>query len=438
MFVRFKDNNTIFANLMKSLNLPISDFEMNKYTRSELGYLSETNELTDIQIDGRKYKWNQITSNTTGMTLIPHPLTGHIGEHYGTVMQSLGSIDHPTDNSKLPFQNQVGLILEIPQSFYGEVIDGKTLGLTLPYFPVTVGMNNDGIYTYSTTPSTIGIYGTYNKNGTKLDSNFSDKDLTLATIGARPDLDVDLNQYESNVVLLFANEVKKPNGDSSKDWATGHVEVIEGVKVFDANSSPKKSTYDHKTDVCVGAAFLDKGFIVITHPQIVDSLFTQAFLGTITSVGGFKTYDFQSPAIGFTKGGCTTIPSKMITTQTESGLVEWDNTQFLFSGGVLNTASGTKLSYLSYNTEKSLNVVCLASADEFYRSTNPTAKELLDLDESVDFANFKSEDANLYPIMITQVGIHDAQGNLLAVCKPTQPVKKYWFDVATFNVKIRL
>jgi len=42
------------------------------------------------------------------------------------------------------------------------------------------------------------------------------------------------------------------------------------------------------------------------------------------------------------------------------------------------------------------------------------------------------------PVVITQLGIHDAQGNLLAVCKPTQPIQKYWYDVVSFNVKIRL
>ena len=80
----------------------------------------------------------------------------------------------------------------------------------------------------------------------------------------------------------------------------------------------------------------------------------------------------------------------------------------------------------------------MASSDEFFKSTNDTAKELLTVDISEDFSNFKSEDQNLYPIIITQVGIHDAEGNLLAVCKPTQPIKKYWYDVVSFNIKIRL
>jgi hypothetical protein len=432
-FIRLKDNNTIFANLLKSLNLPVTDEEMKKYTRSDYGYLTESENGT-IVVDGRKYIWTKITSHTTGTTLTTHPTTGYTGEYYKTVMQTIGSIDYTADNSKKPLQNQVALVFEIPQAFYGEIIDGKTVHLKLPYWAATAGPTSTGIYTFDNTETAIDIYGTYNKNGTNLDLALSDKDLSLATLGARPDLERPLTEYDSNVVLLFANDVKKPNGEVARDWSEGHNEVMDGSKVFVENSQlPTKDTYNYNSDVCVGAVFLDKGFVVITHPQIVDSLFTKAFAGTISVIGGNKSYDFVTPG-NDTRGLVKTNPA-LIRTEDGNGDVEWDNTQFVFGTGVTTNAS---LEYISYNSEKSLNVVCLASADEFYRSTNPTAKELLGVAQTEDFASFKSEDANLYPTMITQIGIHDAQGNLLAVCKPTQPVKKYWFDVVSFNVKIRL
>ena len=52
--------------------------------------------------------------------------------------------------------------------------------------------------------------------------------------------------------------------------------------------------------------------------------------------------------------------------------------------------------------------------------------------------NFKTDDLNLHPIMISQIGIHDSDGNLLAICKPNQPIKKYWHDILSFNIKIRI
>lgn len=432
MMVRLQDNNTIFANLMKSLNLPVIDSEMKKYTRSQLGTLTEVTG-GPILIDGRNYQWTSITTNTPNA--IPHPTTGHTGEYYGTVLQSVGSIDFPGDNSKTPVPNQVALMFEIPHSFYGEIIDGKSVKMTVPYWAATAGPDQFGVYTYGATETSVDIYGTYNKNGANLDLNMSEKDLSLSSLGARPDLSA-VSDYESNVVLLFANEVKRPNGDGAKDWAGGHLNVLDGAKVFTTTAVNPKQPYSHQTDVCVGAVYLDKGFVVITHPQIVDSIFTKAFGGAITTVAGVKTYNFNSPATGDARGLIKTVAaqSNIIRTVNSSNQVEWENTQWVFNG----TASTPMMEYLSYNSEKSLNVVCLASADEFYKSTNPTAKELLGVDDSVDFASFKSADANLNPVIITQIGIHDAQGNLLAVCKPAQPVKKYWYDVVSFNVKIRL
>jgi hypothetical protein len=94
--------------------------------------------------------------------------------------------------------------------------------------------------------------------------------------------------------------------------------------------------------------------------------------------------------------------------------------------------------FLSYNTEKSMNVVCLASANEFYRTTNSTAKVLTNAEDE-DYATLKDPvSGNLYPVIITEIGLHDAQGNLLAIAKPREPIKKYWFDVISFSIKIRL
>jgi hypothetical protein len=41
-------------------------------------------------------------------------------------------------------------------------------------------------------------------------------------------------------------------------------------------------------------------------------------------------------------------------------------------------------------------------------------------------------------VVITEIGLHDAQGNLLAIAKPKEPIKKYWYDPVAFNIRIRL
>jgi hypothetical protein len=278
----------------------------------------------------------------------------------------------------------------------------------------------------------------------KLDKKLSEPDISVGTLGVRPDLaTVGSTTYESNVVLLFTDAVQTPSVNFN-NWGDAYSEVINGTKVF-SPTAQEKPTYNYKNDVCVGAAYLDKGFIVITHPLIVDSYFKNVFNGYIYTSGVLtgmtKNYDVTknssgSSVVADSRGTVRTTDSndtyELIVTKDGTDIL-WDSTQFIYTG-----TTDYKLSYNSYNTEKSLNIVCLASSDEFFKSTNDTAKDMMSVDQMEDYASFKSTNGDLYPVIITQLGIHDQDGNLLAICKPTQPIKKYWYDVVSFNIKIRL
>ena len=454
-FVGRQDNNTIFANLLKSLNLPVTDEEYKKYSRSAYGVLSAagTNDTVAVTRNGVAYKWTAITSSFTGSidTLLVHPTTGYTGEYYDTVMQTIGCNEFETNKPwNLPVPNDLYMIFEIPNNKYGEIIDGKTIKLELPYYTGAVSSTADpkrlGIMTGWTGPSTIELYGTYNTANinNNLDKKLSEPDISVGTLGVRPDLaTVGSTTYESNVVLLFTDAVQTPSVNFN-NWGDAYSEVINGTKVF-SPTAQEKPTYNYKNDVCVGAAYLDKGFIVITHPLIVDSYFKNVFNGYIYTSGVLtgmtKNYDVTknssgSSVVADSRGTVRTTDSndtyELIVTKDGTDIL-WDSTQFIYTG-----TTDYKLSYNSYNTEKSLNIVCLASSDEFFKSTNDTAKDMMSVDQMEDYASFKSTNGDLYPVIITQLGIHDQDGNLLAICKPTQPIKKYWYDVVSFNIKIRL
>lgn len=454
-FVGRQDNNTIFANLLKSLNLPVTDEEYKKYSRSAYGVLSVagTNDTVAVTRNGIAYKWTEITSSFTGSTdtLLVHPTTGYTGEYYDTVMQTIGCNEFETNKPwNLPVPNDLYMIFEIPNNKYGEIIDGKTIKLELPYYVGTLSATADpkrlGIMTSWAAKSDIELYGTYNTAGinNNLDKKLSEPDISVSALGVRPDLaTVGSTTYESNVVLLFTDAVQTPSVNFN-NWGDAYSEVINGTRVF-SPTAQEKPTYSYKNDVCVGAAYLDKGFIVITHPLIVDSYFRNVFDGYIYTSGAgaamVKNYDVTKNITGTTvnadsRGVVRTTDSndtyELIVTK-DGNNVLWDNTQFIYTG-----ATDYTLSYNSYNSEKSLNIVCLASSDEFFKSTNDTAKDMMSVDQMEDFASFKSTNGDLYPVIITQLGIHDQDGNLLAICKPTQPIKKYWYDVVSFNIKIRL
>jgi len=138
------------------------------------------------------------------------------------------------------------LVIGIDIEEYSELIDGKTIKLEL-----------------QTSASTYNIYGTYENKSIALTS----EDAAIV------DKSVNITKFGPNRTLLFSDEILRPNGgDVTKSWSTGYAQN----KPFSVN---KKELYNIVTntnvskvvDSPVGIAYLDKGFIVITEPTIVNS-----------------------------------------------------------------------------------------------------------------------------------------------------------------------
>lgn len=399
---------SIFSNLFKSFNLPTTPAEVAEFRQTALGTLIR-DAAGPIYVEGVRYRWE--VTGTSSDTVID-PINGYTGKYYGTAYAGLCS-----DYGGSPY-NYI-LVTEIPHAQYGEIIDGKTIKLTLP-------KSGGGSY---------NIYGAFQENSTLfntsgLDTYLSENNPMSSAFGVpmlngvSTDSDDLTTNYQSNIVLLFSDQIQKPNNDVSKSWSTGYTAVMGGEKVYIHNAATKKEMFNLITDRCVGIAYLDKGFIVITNPTIVQDIILNY---KNTGVYGTAGYSGQDES------------AKLITTYLTNAptVIDKSQSQFLFSSG--NTFSTCE--FRSFNTEKSLNVVCLASTDEFYRTTNPTAKALLGTPSTNDFADFKPDQNSngyLYPVIITELGLHDADGNLLAICKPTTPIQKYWYDVVSFNIRIKL
>jgi len=137
------------------------------------------------------------------------------------------------------------IVIGVDNTQYGEILDGKTVKVDLP-----------------TTAGTYTIYSTFlgGQQATNvLDASYTDTASATARFGY-------------NVAPMFCDAIMKPNGGNpSLSWATGY-----GLpKPFSLNG---KRTYNLQTntnisltaDTVVGMAYLDKGFIVITNPTIVN------------------------------------------------------------------------------------------------------------------------------------------------------------------------
>lgn len=224
------------------------------------------------------------------------------------------------------------LAIGIDNSTYGELLDGKVIRLDL-----------------STTAGTYTIYSTFQNRGVSLvseDTSIVEPSISTLSIG-------------TNIAFLFSDGIKKPNGDASLSWSTG----FGTVKPFSVN---QKELYNFTTnsnlgltaDTAVGIAYLDKGFLVITDPTIVNA--------------------------------------------------------FNMSG-----SSATTVTFNSVSTAVFQNITCIANRGEFGSSTNPT---------------FGPTDV----ARISELGLYDNQGNLIALAKPDRHVLKNVNQFLALGVKITL
>ena len=151
------------------------------------------------------------------------------------------------------------LVVGIGNNEYSEVIDGKSIMLDI-----------------ANTASTFTVYSTYEQNTRP--SNLLDSDMRETSSN--------ISIFGPNRALLFSDDVVRPNGgDATKSWSTGYATN----KPFSINRKERYNFTDnvslsYTADTPVGIAYLDKGFLVITEPTIVNEFDTSDASATGTSI----------------------------------------------------------------------------------------------------------------------------------------------------------
>jgi len=161
-----------------------------------------------------------------------------------------------SDTSVSGFSADYIVVIGIDNSQYGELIDGKSIKLDI-----------------TTLLQSYTIYSTYQNSGTplaNLDVSYTDDAATTSFLGP-------------NIALLFCDDIQKPNGNSNLSWATGYNTVKPFSKnskqLYNFNTNPSLNEY---ADIPVGIAYLDRGFIVLTHPTLVQFFDTSSTATTVT------------------------------------------------------------------------------------------------------------------------------------------------------------
>ena len=155
---------------------------------------------------------------------------------------------------------------------YGEIIDGKSVKISLPvYTGFTSGGTPTGLTTYE-------IYSTFPKttiSKTDLDSQYVDRSSYPQTLFRR----------QINVAYLVSDQVQRPNNDSTKSWSTGYDSFkpfsINNKELINVQSVPSTGI---NSDKIVGVIYLDKGIFAITNQTIVENIATNFSGDTDTNI----------------------------------------------------------------------------------------------------------------------------------------------------------
>ena len=276
------------------------------------------------------------------------------------------------------------IALAIPQNKYGELIDGRTIRLTIP--------TGD-----STTHGLVTLYSTY-VNGLNVSSDSSIYAETFGnpTAGANPTI----TSPSTNISFLVSDDVNVPKAGGS--WATGYALNPSvppagykngGTNFSFTDSTTTKVPLDITKDTPLGVCYLDKGFIVITDPTIVSN-FT------------------------YTAG---TVTGRMVPGDPSEGL--YTGTSSNFTNLFFTASTSASCSYYSFENTWELQVGCRAETNEFYLTENPTASAINAPETAVGSGVYdlsKSTSA----AYITEVGLYDNNNRLVALAKPSQPIEK--------------
>jgi len=282
------------------------------------------------------------------------------------------------------------IIAAIPNTSYDEIMDGRSVTWVVP-------QDAEGDYSGLTLVSST--YGTFAKKqsspllGNNIAFLFCDqvnKPYTGKTDGG-------IINKASVSTWDTTNYLDRPSAVSYQDLQDSDINTDQrawasnalAVTVFE--NYPTNTNQGYNYDIPVGFVALDKGLMVITHPDIVDNM--PWGLGNVFPGGGSNS-----------SSGSTQI--------------YWTN------------AAKSTVNFYSIDIAYQTSVVCIALPNEFFFTNNPT----WDYDANL---NSYQEGSNDYDTTyITEIGLYNKSNELIAISKLDRPKSKGYTGLLTFTLKL--
>jgi hypothetical protein len=364
-----------------------------------------------------------------GLPVTESQKSGFVAKYKNTAIEKLANIDK-------------FVIGEVSRECYGEIIDGKTIELNL-------GLSING------KKSNIKLYSTYFGFNEGLNAQLSDTS-------------TEASSFNSNIAFLFSNEIATPKDKVVKSTLVREDLLISnyGTRSIEVEMTPEV-IYDLKLEGSLAGvsitAKVSGSEVTIPFNNAVEMVTESSFkpLFPISSLSVLNanpsaiaikvefskievssanswakwTGSYQFPVVkgGFGKATASfkdseyglLVDEPVGIVYLDKGLVVLTDPSIVNNLDVSNEA--TDMIFKSVVTEFSQSITCVALPDEFYHSINPTFSEA-----------FPQGLSNTDYVYITEIGLYNTIGDLIAIAKTSEPVKKNKLNVALFSVKLKL
>lgn len=295
---------------------------------------------------------------------------------------------------------------------FSEAIDGRSLTFSFPQISTSntqTTMSAVSIVSSTYTSDKILKYESSPLLGDNIVFLFSDSinkpysGKTLTEHGDVVDESTTLSWDPTDNYLDRPSAVSYQEVNDKRTYGTDlRTKVKYSVNVGGNTYPDNRSGYNY--DIPVGFAFIDSGIVVVTHTGLTTN------------------FPWQS--------GFTSNDAKYVENSDVSG-----KTNVYFTG--TTDASGSQdeaaqLTFTDINTSFQTNVICLAMPREFYLSNNPTwnrQKALASMNEDTGVLNFDS-------VFVSEIGLYNALGELIATAKLSELVEKNYVNLLTFTLEI--
>jgi len=309
------------------------------------------------------------------------------------------------------------IVVSIDSSQFGELQDGRTIKFDFPTLdnPIT---SND--YTIQT------LYSSYYEpkafsSDNSLEATYFGNPMIHGNVLGDPGI------ASTNRAFLFSDTIAGPTLSATNvntatwagGWQTGVIptgypggatDTFRFVDTVSSSNTPK--AYAQSEDIPVGICYLDMGFMVITHPTLVNNF-------------------------------CYSCGTEDNTTLYEGDSSGFTNLHFTAS-------TSAQSQYYSFEKEWVLTVNIVADSGEFYVTENQTAASAEapyygagGTNTGMQFKTPFGEVHNIWNMSdvgatyITQIGLYDDRNQLIGVVDTDRPIKKLKNTPSNFTLKMK-